>query len=58
MACAVGLGWLINHIELALGSVHRLNTDSIAGREYTGMDHPRAFALSAFKDRIDGPSKA
>jgi phage portal protein BeeE len=54
---AAGLGWLINHIEVALDQFVGLNMDSIGkGREYTELD-TRALLRSAFKDRIDGLSK-
>ena len=54
---AAGLGWLINHIEVALDQFIGLNMDSIGkGREYTELD-TRALLRSAFKDRIDGLSK-
>lgn len=54
---AAGLGWLINHIEVALDQFIGLNMDSIGkGREYTEFD-TRALLRSAFKDRIDGLSK-
>ena len=54
---AAGLGWLINHIEVALDQFIGPNMDSIGkGREYTELD-TRALLRSAFKDRIDGLSK-
>jgi HK97 family phage portal protein len=54
---AAGLGWLINHIEVAFDSFVDLNAASIGrGREYTEFD-TRALLRSAFKDRIDGLAK-
>jgi len=54
---AAGLGWLINHIEVALDQFMGLNAYSIGkGREYTEYD-TRALLRSAFKDRIDGLTK-
>ena len=51
---AAGLGWLINHVEVALDQFVGLNDASIgAGREYTEFD-TRALLRSAFKDRIEG----
>jgi HK97 family phage portal protein len=51
---AAGLGWLINHIEVALDAFVGLNAASIGkGREYTEFD-TRALLRSAFKDRIEG----
>ena len=54
---AAGLGWLINHIEVAIDQFVGLNDNSIGrGREYTEID-TRALLRSAFKDRIEGLSK-
>jgi HK97 family phage portal protein len=54
---AAGLGWLINHVEVALDQFVGLNANSIGrGREYTEYD-TRALLRSAFKDRIDGLAK-
>lgn len=51
---AAGLGWLINHIEVAMDQFIGLNSNSIGrGREYTEYD-TRALLRSAFKDRIEG----
>lgn len=51
---AAGLGWLINHIEVALDQFLGLNAGSVGrGREYTELD-TRALLRSAFKDRLDG----
>jgi HK97 family phage portal protein len=49
---ASGLGWLINHIEVAFDSF--IGLDQVAaGREWTEYD-TRVLLRSAFKDRIDG----
>ena len=49
---ASGLGWLINHIELAFDSF--VGLDQVpAGREWTEYD-TRMLLRSLFKDRIDG----
>ena len=54
---AAGLGWMINHVEVAFDQFMGLNADSIGkGREYTELD-TRALLRSAFKDRIDGLAK-
>ena len=53
---ASGLGWLINHIEVALDAFIGLN-QLPAGREWTEFD-TRALLRSAFKDRIDGLARA
>jgi hypothetical protein len=54
---AAGLGWLINHIEVALDQFVGLNTDSIGrAREYTEYD-TRALLRSAFKERLEGLSR-
>jgi HK97 family phage portal protein len=54
---AAGLGWLINHIEVAIDQFVGLNDNSIGrGRQYTEFD-TRALLRSAFKDRIEGLSK-
>jgi HK97 family phage portal protein len=51
---AAGLGWLINHIEVALDGFLGLNAASIGkGREYTEFD-TRVLLRSAFRDRIEG----
>ena len=51
---AAGLGWLINHIEVALDGFMSLNADSIGkGREYTEYD-TEALLRSAFKEKIEG----
>jgi len=55
---AAGLGWLINHIEVAMDQFVDLNANSIGrGREYTEFD-TRMLLRSAFKDRIDGLARA
>jgi len=55
---AAGLGWLINHIEVAFDQFVDLNANSVGkGREYTEYD-TRMLLRSAFKDRLDGLTKA
>ena len=52
-----GLGWLINHIEVALDQFVGLNADSIGkGREYTEFD-TEALLRSAFKEKIEGVAR-
>jgi HK97 family phage portal protein len=51
---AAGLGWLVNHVEVAFDQFMGLNAGSVgAGREYTELD-TRVLLRSAFKDRIEG----
>jgi HK97 family phage portal protein len=51
---AAGLGWLINHIEVALDQFVGLNANSIGkGREYTEYD-TEVLLRSAFKEKIEG----
>ena len=51
---AAGLGWLINHIEVALDQFVGLNADSVGkGREYTEYD-TEVLLRSAFKEKIEG----
>jgi HK97 family phage portal protein len=55
---ASGLGWMINHIELALDSFLGLNAESIgAAREFTEFD-TRALLRSLFKEQIDGLARS
>jgi HK97 family phage portal protein len=53
---ASGLGWLINHIEVAFDSFIGLN-EIPSGREWTEFD-TRILLRSAFKERMDGLTKA
>jgi len=51
---AAGLGWMINHIEVALDQFVGLNANSIGkGREYTEYD-TEALLRSAFKEKYEG----
>lgn len=51
---ASGLGWLINHIEVAFDQFIGLNSTSVGkAREWTEFD-TRALLRSAFKERIEG----
>jgi HK97 family phage portal protein len=51
---AAGLGWLINHVEVALDQFVGLNANSIgAGREYTEFD-TEVLLRSAFREKIEG----
>ena len=55
---AAGLGWLINHIEVALDQFVGLNAASVGkSREYTEFD-TGALLRSAFRDRIEGLARA
>lgn len=55
---AAGLGWLINHVEVAIDQFVGLNINSIGrGREYTEFD-TRALLRSAFKERLEGLARA
>ena len=49
---ASGLGWLINHIEVAFDAFIGLNAVA-AGREWTEFD-TKALLRSLFKEQIDG----
>lgn len=55
---AAGLGWLINHIEVALDQFVGLNADSIGqAREYSELD-TEVLLRSAFKEKIEGMARS
>jgi HK97 family phage portal protein len=55
---AAGLGWLINHIEVAMDQFVGLNADSIGkGLEYTEYD-TEVLLRSAFKEKIEGMARS
>ena len=53
---ASGLGWLINHIEVAFDAFIGLNAVA-AGREWTEYD-TKALLRSLFKEQIDGLARS
>jgi phage portal protein BeeE len=55
---AAGLGWMINHIEVAMDQFVGLNANSIGrGREYTEYD-TEVLLRSAFKEKIEGMARS
>jgi HK97 family phage portal protein len=55
---AAGLGWLINHIEVAMDQFVGLNANSIGkGLEYTEYD-TEVLLRSAFKEKIEGMARS
>ena len=55
---AAGLGWMINHIEVAMDQFIGLNANSIGkGREYTEYD-TEVLLRSAFKEKIEGMARS